>query len=130
MPKRDERDAVQDMAEACARITAYAAGLSYESFVRDTKTQDAIVRNLEIIGEAAKNLTPAFKAQHDTIDWTSITRMRDKLIHHYFGINVEIVWDIVQHNIPRLREQLNDLAGVISLHSGGRATARPNGISR
>ena len=97
------------MIEACARITAYAGGADYEAFLGDTKTQDAVVRNLEVIGEAAKNLSPAFTARHPAIDWVSITRMRDKLIHHYFGINIEVVWDIVQHNIPLLTRQLNDI---------------------
>src|SRR5262245_26631423 len=87
MPKRDDRALTRDMIEACDRIIAYAADSTLEAFLHDYKTQDAIVRNLEIIGEASKNLTGTFTRAHPGIDWTSITRMRDKLIHHYFGVD-------------------------------------------
>ncbi len=82
MSKRSDRDFVQDIQEASRRIAAYTAQISYEDFLADTKTQDAVVRNLEIIGEATKNLSEDLRNQHSEIPWKSLAGMRDKVIHH------------------------------------------------
>ncbi len=76
--------------------------MSYEDFLEDTKTQDAVVRNLEIIGEATKSLPLKFKESYQEIPWKSMAGMRDKLIHDYFGINTDIVWGVAKKNIPDL----------------------------
>jgi uncharacterized protein with HEPN domain len=68
------------------------ADIDYESFVKDLKTQDAIIRNLEILGEATKQLSDEFRAAHAEIPWKSMAAARDRLIHHYFGVNLDIVW--------------------------------------
>ena len=77
-----------------------------ESFWADRKTQDAVVRNLEIIGEATKRLSPLLKDAHPDIAWKPIAGMRDKLIHDYFGINLQLVWDVVERDLPVLRLQV------------------------
>lgn len=76
--------------------------MSYEDFLHDTKTQDAVVRNIEIIGEAVKNLSRGLKEKHRNIEWKDIAGMRDKIIHFYFGIKWELVWSVVNDKIPKL----------------------------
>ena len=106
MASRDDSALTRDIAEAIQRIQIYAAGLTYQEFLADTKSQDAIVRNLEIIGEAAKKLSPEFRDGNKSLPWHDIAGMRDRLIHHYFGTNWEIVWDVIQTKLPSLQKQL------------------------
>jgi uncharacterized protein with HEPN domain len=110
MPERpDIRLFYEDIIESIDRILRYTAGMTYEEFVSDTKTQDAVIRNLEILGEAVKNLPDVFKEQYPDVPWRVISRMRDRLIHHYFGVSLEIVWETIQTDIPALREQLRTI---------------------
>ena len=83
--------------------------VSEEQFMHDETLQRAFSRSLEIIGEAAKNLPQDFIKEQDQIDWKSIAGMRDRLIHHYFGVDYEIVWDVVKNEIPRLKEQISTI---------------------
>lgn len=109
MRERGDLDLVADIAEAVRRIEHYLKGTTYGKFLDDTKTQDAVVRNLEIIGEAVKGISASFKAKHQSVAWTDIARMRDKLVHHYFGVNWEIVWDVTEHKLPELSRELKPL---------------------
>jgi len=109
MSKRTEREFLIDIKEAIKRILTYSGNLDFESFLRDLKTQDAIVRNIEIIGEAVKNLSDDFINQNPDIPWKNIAGMRDKLIHHYFGVNVDIVWDVVKIELPKLEKQIEEI---------------------
>jgi uncharacterized protein with HEPN domain len=106
MPKRPDEDLVEDISEAIERIQRYTHGISYEAFLQDTMVQDAVVRNLEIIGEAAKSLSTDFRKKHKNIAWQEIAGMRDRLIHHYVGVNWEIVWNVIQAKLPELKDQL------------------------
>ncbi|MFQ6002243.1 MAG: DUF86 domain-containing protein [Candidatus Zixiibacteriota bacterium] len=108
MPRRGDREFLLDILEACGRIEGFVKGVSYEDFINDIKTQDAILRNIEIIGEAVKNLSNEFKNKHTEIEWKKISGMRDKLIHLYFGVNLEIVWDVVKNKIPILKDQISE----------------------
>jgi uncharacterized protein with HEPN domain len=85
---------------------AYTESLSKAAFLEDEKTFDAVVRNLEIIGEAVKKLPEALRAQHPNLEWKKMAGLRDILIHEYFGLDAEIVWDIVKSKIPPLDREV------------------------
>jgi len=106
MSNRADRDLLSDILEALRRARRYTEGQSYEQFLADTKTQDAVIRTLEILGEATKRLSPSLREIHPEIPWKSMAGVRDKLIHDYFGVNVDIVWEIVRDQLPALVEQV------------------------
>jgi uncharacterized protein with HEPN domain len=106
MPKRQDDELAEDIGEAIKRIQRYTRGKSYEAFLQDTMVQDAVVRNLEIIGEAAKGFSANFRKTHKAIRWQDIAGMRDRLIHHYTGVNWSIVWDVIQAKLPELKDQM------------------------
>ena len=108
MSKREDTVVIQDIKEAIDRIMSYTSKVEYNDFLQDYKTQDAVVRNIEILGEAAKLLSDETKRDYPNIPWKDIAGTRDKLIHDYFGVNIDIVWDIVKNEIPSLSKQLND----------------------
>ena len=107
MSERADTEFVSDIREAIKRIVIYVAGIDYAAFVADIKTQDAVIRNLEIVGEATKNLSDEFRAAHPDIPWSSMAGTRDRLIHHYFGVNLDIVWQIVIDELPVIATQLH-----------------------
>ena len=109
MSERMDINFLSDIKEAILRINGYAEGLSYEKFLEDIKTQDAIVRNLEIIGEAAKNISEQLKKKYPHIPWKDLAGTRDKLIHHYFGVNFDIVWNIAKEELPEIVLQLEEI---------------------
>ena len=106
---RDSRVYLEDILEATRKIIAYTGGLSKETFLEDEKTIDAVVRNLEVIGEAVKKLPEDLRAQHSAVEWKKIAGLRDLLIHEYFGVDVEIVWDIVQNKVPALDREVRTM---------------------
>jgi uncharacterized protein with HEPN domain len=106
MSRRTDQELLGDIREALRRTASYVAGMAYESFVADTKTQDAVIRNLEILGEAAKNLSAELRANYPSVPWHSIAGTRDRLIHHYFGVNLDIVWRIITVELPQIASQL------------------------
>lgn len=108
MSKRTDQAYLEDMLEAARRATAYCAGMTREQFLDDAKTQDAVVRNLEILGEAAKCVPDGLRCEVSIIPWRNITGMRDRLIHDYFGVNWDIVWDVVTQDLPPLLSQLQE----------------------
>ena len=83
--------------------------ITYDSFQDDRKTVDAVVRNLEIIGEASKKIPPEIKEKISTIEWRKIAGLRDILIHEYFGVDEEILWDIVENKIPELKKAIQKM---------------------
>ena len=80
--------------------------LTFETFEADETLRRAFVRSLEVIGEATKRVSDAFRSEHPQIEWRAMAGMRDRLIHGYFGVDYEIVWDVVQNRIPELRRQI------------------------
>src|SRR5215210_9203277 len=106
MSSRSDRDLLSDILEALRRARSYTAGQSYEQFLEDTKTQDAVIRTLEILGEATKKLSPSLRESHPEIPWKGMAGVRDKLIHDYFGVNIDIVWQIARDQIPALATQV------------------------
>jgi len=99
---RDEIMYLRDIAESCARIQRYTQGLTQVGLVQDERTYDAVVRNLEVIGEAAKHISDNLRGQMPDIEWRKVASMRDIIAHVYFGIDNDILWDVVQNKIPRL----------------------------
>lgn len=106
---RRELDFLRDIEEAIERIQEYTTSLTWEDYLRERKTQDAVVRNLEVIGEATRNLSDAFRLQHPSIPWRNMVGTRDRLTHHYFGVNQEVVWQIVEKDLPGLKDQISQL---------------------
>ena len=97
---------VEDIWEAIEKIQRYVAGLDHDAFIKDDKTIHSVVRNLEIIGEAANRLTKDFRFQHTEIEWRRIIGLRNRIVHDYFNIDVEIVWEIIQKDLPNLKSKL------------------------
>ena len=110
--KRRDKDFIGDIQEAMEAVASYTKGLTYKTFLEDRKTQDAVVRNFEVMGEAAKNITPSFKGKYPAVPWKEIAGLRDKLIHFYFGIDYKIVWNITKKSLPKLRKQIKTIAKV------------------
>ncbi len=108
MSDRQDQLYLEDIREAIQRVLSYVQGMTYAQFLVDVKTQDAVVRNIEILGEAAKNLSAESKARYPMVPWSALARTRDKLIHHYFGINLDVVWNIIEKDLPILLDQLKD----------------------
>ncbi len=107
---KDDRVRLLHMKEALERVVAYCAD-GKKNFFDDIKTQDAVIRNLEILGEAVKHLTPKVKRAHKDVPWKLIAGMRDRLIHHYFGVNVDLVWETTQKEVPKLLATVNKMIG-------------------
>lgn len=96
---------LQHIRDAIGRIETYTVG-GRRAFLADTMVQDAVIRNLEIIGEAVRHLPPELRRQHPRIPWRSITALRNVLIHEYFGVDLEIVWRVVERRLPALKRHV------------------------
>lgn len=103
MSRRELKLYIEDINQAITKIDEYTKDILYVNFEEDTKTIDAVVRNLEIIGEAAKNLSPNLKEKYPEIPWAEIIGMRNKIIHEYFGIDTEILWQTIRDDLPKLK---------------------------
>jgi uncharacterized protein with HEPN domain len=110
---RDYVQTLSDMLEACDRIASYLSDTDGGSLAKDRKTLDAVVRNLQVLGEAAKRVPETIRAQAPGIAWRKITGMRDVLIHDYFGVDDEVVWDAALMEVPRLRDELVHLLSAL-----------------
>lgn len=109
---KDDRVYILHIRDAIDHIVNYTAA-GKDSFFADRKTQDAVVRNLEIIGEAVKRMSSTLKEAHSDVAWKPIAGMRDKLIHDYFGVNIQLVWDVVERDLPMLRQKVTHLLEVM-----------------
>ncbi len=109
MPPRDWKMRIRDILESIEVIREYTAGMDYETFCGDRKTIDAVVRNMIIIGEAANNVPVEVTDAHSEIPWRLMRDFRNVVVHIYFGVDVNIVWDTTQNNLPPLVSLLQKL---------------------
>lgn len=97
---------LKDILQAIKKIDKYTQDLTFESLKRNALIIDATVRNLEIIGEASKNIPASIREKYPNIEWKKISGLRDILIHEYFGIDVQILWDIIKNKLPDLKKKI------------------------
>jgi uncharacterized protein with HEPN domain len=109
MSKREPGLLLDDVRVACAKIGRYLAGYDQAAFLADEKTIDAVVRNLEVVGEAVKQLPAEFREQHPRIPWRQIAGLRNRIVHDYAGVDLEIVWHISQEALPAFLLQIREL---------------------
>ena len=103
---RNERDYIDDILDSINRIGSFVAGMSYASFEKDEKTVYAVIRALEIMGEAVKNISSATKKRYTDIPWKDIAGMRDILSHAYFGVKLAVIWETATVEIPPLKPKI------------------------
>jgi uncharacterized protein with HEPN domain len=108
MSRRSEL-CVLDILDAIDRILSYVEAMNYEDFLSDRKTQDAVTRNIEIVGEAARSFPKSFREKHSDVPWNEIISMRNVIVHQYFGILPDVVWDVIKNELPKLRSQISKL---------------------
>jgi uncharacterized protein with HEPN domain len=109
MSKRNPALLINDILDSCNKILQYTSSMSFEEFLKDSKTIDAVIRNFEIIGEAANRLPDEFKEEYPSIDWHKIRGFRNRIVHDYMGIDFGIVWDIRNSYLPSLIESLKKI---------------------
>jgi len=105
----EPREYLQHILVEADYLIAQSVGLTWDRFSTDETLRRAFVRSLEVIGEATKKVPDDFRARYPSVEWRSMAGMRDRLIHNYFGVDYELVWDVVQNRIPELRRQLSSL---------------------
>jgi len=104
--KKDPKIFLAHILESIGEIERNIQNLTEEEFLANTTIQDAIIRRLEIIGEATKNLPEPFKSEHPNIEWRKVAGLRDVIVHGYFRLSLKLIWKIAQNNIPELKKQL------------------------
>ncbi len=107
--KRDDNVYLQHIHDAAAKIGQYIQGIDEDKFLQNSLVQDGVIRQLEIIGEAIKNLSSELRNRHPHISWRDFAGMRDKLIHQYFGVDLQIVWTTATDDIPEIKEKINKI---------------------
>jgi uncharacterized protein with HEPN domain len=108
-------DYLNDILEAASRIATYTEAMTFDQFLTDFKTQDAVIRNLEIIGEATKQVPDRVRQIAPHIPWKSIAGMRDKLIHQYFGVNLDIVWNVGRGDLSALVKAVETILSELNI---------------
>ena len=94
------------IAESIIDIESFIKNVNKEDFLKNKEKQNAVIRSLEIIGEAVKNIPPAIKIKYSLIPWKEIAGTRDKIVHHYFMVNLDVVWEIIKKDIPKLKQEI------------------------
>lgn len=101
--KREYKDYIKDIIEAMESIKKFTSGLTFEDFKEDDRTISAVIRKLEIMGEAVKNIPLSIRNKNKQIPWKKMAGIRDKLIHEYFGVNVKVVWKTIKEDLPKVK---------------------------
>ena len=106
MSKREPTLFLYDILECVAKIEKYVSGMSYDDFESDERTVDAVLRNLEVIGEAARHVPDQLRRMYPDIPWRKIVGLRNVVIHEYFGVDLEIIWEIITRDLPDLKNKI------------------------
>lgn len=109
--RREVRDYLSDILQAIGDIRSYTTGMTVDAFRIDRKTQQAVIRCLEVVGEATKKIPPVLRDRHPETPWQEIAGMRDKLIHEYFGVDLDIVWETAREDLVPFESALRSLLG-------------------
>jgi len=109
MSKREYSFFLNDVVECSKKIRKYTKNKSYQQFINDEILIDAVIRNLEVIGEAVKHIPVEIKRSYPDVQWKKISGLRDVLIHDYFGVNYELLWDIIKHKVPEFEKQIKSI---------------------
>ncbi|MBF0537460.1 MAG: DUF86 domain-containing protein [Nitrospirae bacterium] len=107
--RRGYRLYLEDILTATMKIQRFIGTIAFEEFLHDDKTYDAVVRNFEIIGEASRNIPQEVKDNYPDVDWKKVYLFRNMLAHEYFGIDNQLLWDIIQHRLPELRKEIQSI---------------------
>ena len=97
---------LEDILHSGNKILRFTANMTFEELLADERTFDAVARNLQIIGEAIKNIPPEIRSQYPQIEWRKIAGLRDIITHAYFSVDEEVIWDVIQNKIPNLLEKI------------------------
>lgn len=103
MKKRETEDFVRDILDSTIAIEEFIKGATFSNFIKERKTNFAVIRAIEIIGEATKNIPKSFRSKYAEVPWDEMAGMRDVLIHRYFGVDMEVLWLTATKNVPRLK---------------------------
>ncbi len=106
---REYRDYMEDILGAIDEVSDFTSGMAFGEFAQDRKTINAVLRSLEVLGEAAKGIPDDVRQYAPDVPWKRMAGMRDKLIHQYFGVDLRIVWEVVQEELPPLRPKIEGL---------------------
>lgn len=129
MTERSYKLFADDILEAIDKIESFIDGMDFDQFQNDDKTASAVLRKLEIIGEAVKNLPDQFKKKYKKIPWREMAGMRDKLIHWYFGVDYKVVWNVIAKELPQLKDQLKKIFATIPTGDSDPAEEQPLSIN-
>jgi len=100
---------IQDIFDSICEAEEFVGGMSFEEFIKDKKTINAVIRSFEVMGEAVKNISKSIKKKYPEIPWKRMAGMRDKLIHEYFGVDLEIVWETIKEDIPKIKPLIREI---------------------
>ena len=109
MSERPVKLYISDILESISKIKKYTRGMLFKEFANDEKSIDAVVRNIEIIGEATKHIPKSLRLKHVEVPWKEIIGTRSKVIHEYFGVDIEILWKTISEDIPALKKQIDKI---------------------
>jgi len=101
--KRDYKLFIKDILECINKIDNFVGEMSFDEFMRDEKTKSAVVRELEVMGEATKNIPKSIREKYKNLPWSQIAKTRDKIIHFYFGVDYEVIWEVVKKRLPEIK---------------------------